>query len=482
MDIQNKTSSITQLFDTVVSGGYCIGCGACAALEGSPINIGLDSFGRLVAQKNVSDGDEALSSLPVADVCPFSNYSKNEDELGKSLFGQNAQYRDKLGYHISTYAGYVKESGFRSQGSSGGMGSWIACTMLAKGMIDGVIHVKQKRPTEDDPRLFYYNISTTAEEVGEGAKSKYYPVELSEVIHFVRNNKRKYLLVGVPCFIKAVRLLSNQDPIIKERVAYCVGLVCGHLKSSKFAEMFSWQCGIAPRNLLSIDFRTKLEGFGANQYGVTVTGYKGGQQVRRVSPPVNTMYGTNWGLGFFKYQACDYCDDVVAETADITIGDAWLPQYVGDGLGTNIIIVRNPLIQSLVEDAERSGKINLDLLSPDDVIESQRAGFYHRREGLAYRLLLKDKQSQWRPRKRVSANSQKLSRKIRRRFRLREIMAEESHIGFKKAVEANNFSVFEAYMAPIVTDYYRQYAAPLWRRIGSDLKKHIKKIFRINIV
>lgn len=57
----------------------------------------------------------------------------------------------------------------------------------------------------------------------------------------------------------------------------------------------------------------------------------------------------NWGLGYFKYNACDYCDDVLAETADATFGDAWIPKYVSDDKGCNVIIIRNQAIQDLFD-------------------------------------------------------------------------------------------------------------------------------------
>src|SRR3546814_3374610 len=39
----------------------------------------------------------------------------------------------------------------------------------------------------------------------------------------------------------------------------------------------------------------------------------------------------DWGAGFFQNSACNFCDDVVAETADISFGDAWLEPYSSDG-------------------------------------------------------------------------------------------------------------------------------------------------------
>jgi coenzyme F420-reducing hydrogenase beta subunit len=40
---------------------------------------------------------------------------------------------------------------------------------------------------------------------------------------------------------------------------------------------------------------------------------------------------------------------VLAETADVTVGDAWLPEYIKDGLGTNIITIRSPEILAIFE-------------------------------------------------------------------------------------------------------------------------------------
>ena len=155
--------------------------------------------------------------------------------------------------------------------------------------------------------------------------------------------------------------------------------------------MFAWQCGIEPGNLIAIDFRKKLPGFDANRYGIEVTGWQDGQVVTRISP-VRDLYGHDWGKGFFKYKACDYCDDVVAETADVVVGDAWLPEYVKNSQGTNVVVVRHPLIRDLIDKGVSTGQINLDCISADEIAKSQKSGLNHRREGLAYRLDLTDRQ------------------------------------------------------------------------------------------
>ena len=77
----------------------------------------------------------------------------------------------------------------------------------------------------------------------------------------------------------------------------------------------------------------------------------------RLSWLVRETPGTNWGLGFFKYEACDYCDDIFAETADIAVGDAWLKDYTQDALGNSVVVVRNDQIRVIMEDGLKSGSV-----------------------------------------------------------------------------------------------------------------------------
>ena len=466
----NRNSlDLKKLFETVVDGDYCVGCGACAAVKGSPVKMKLDQYGKFRVTASL-ENQIAPFDVSVQEVCPFSEESLNENHLGKELYAQNCQYDNNIGYYLSLYAGFASKGNFRQQGSSGGMGTWIISTLLQEDLVDGIIHIHQRQPSADDPRLFHYQISTTVEQVKRAAKSRYYPIELSEVIQLVREKPARYAIVGIPCFIKAVRLLMRQDTVIAERIKFCIGLVCGHLKSIQFAQMLAWQCGIEPKQLQEIDFRKKLSETNANQYGIEVKAFQNGQKITCDSPPVHEMHGTDWGLGYFKYKACDYCDDVVAETADITIGDAWLPRYIKDSQGTNIVVVRHPLLKSLLEKARDSGDLTLDNLSPQEIIRSQDANYRHRRKGLAYRLYLAQKRGEWFPSKRVKP-SMLISPRIKKRQMLRILLAEKSHTAFKEAIEMGQFSVFIEKMNPLVTRYRQTYQYPWWRKTIGNLKR-----------
>lgn len=469
-----ESSSVRSLLDRVIGGGYCVGCGGCAAVPGSPLVMRLDANGQMCASIK-PDATDASPAIDPNLVCPFSDSSVNEDLISTELFGDQTPRHALIGRHLACFAGHVEQGGFRQAGSSGGMGSWILCELLSAGQIDAVINVAQRKPTADDPRLVEFQVCHSAEQVLSSAKSRYHPVEMSGVLQHIREHPGRYAVVGVPCFLKAVRLMARQDKVIAQRVSFCVGLVCGHLKSTGFATLLSWQLGVEPGNVESVDFRYKLPQLPANRYGVKVTGKdKSGQPIAK-SSPVYDLYGTDWGQGLFKYQACDYCDDVLAETADIAVGDAWLPQFVQDSLGTNVVVVRNQQILSLVQKAISEGRLAMSPITADEVAASQRSGLRHRREGLSYRLHLKDRAGQWRPTKRVEARADHLTGSDKKKYAIRVELAAASHVAMAKAVAARDFSLFRKAMDPLLARYQAAMKPTFTQRLRGKVKKLLKQ-------
>ncbi|MFS0750389.1 Coenzyme F420 hydrogenase/dehydrogenase, beta subunit C-terminal domain [Oceanobacillus sp. 1P07AA] len=442
-------NNIEKLMNTVIANDYCIGCGACASIDNSPFEIKFNENGEYKAylKKEFKNNNQINN---VNEVCPFSNDSDNETEIGKNLFEDfEASFNQYTGYYLNNYAGYVKESSYRNNGSSGGMGSWIAAQLMEQNLVDSVIHVRES--TRESEALFEYQVSTNKEEFLTGAKSKYYPIELSQVMDYVKENDGRYAIIGIPCFIKSVRLLSNKNSLIKERIHYCIGLVCGHLKSDFFAKAQGWQIGIHPNNLTSIDFRVKLDGKKANEYGIEAKGVVDNEEVS-LTKARHDLYTTNWGQGHFKYNACEFCDDVLSETADVTVGDAWLPEYKHDSNGTNIVVVRNPDIVDIIEQGIVNQKLQLDRLTADKIYESQAGGFRQRRDGLAYRLYLKDQKKEWRPNKRVKATNNIIKNR-KRVYAKRMELSKESFEAFKYAKEKGSFDFYVSRMEKSIKEY-----------------------------
>lgn len=461
----------------VIEGGYCIGCGACAAVNGSPMRIVMDNERRYIAVTSSAVKDSTVAGS-LGEVCPFSNSSVNEDVISDELFPKTSKHHPLIGYHLETYAGHVVEGEFRANGSSGGMVSWIVNELFDRSMIDGAIHVHSVSG-DIAPPILKYRISRSSEEAKSRAKSSYYPVELSEVLSEIRRAPGRYAIVGIPCFIKAVRLLARQDAVIADRIAFTIGLVCGHLKSARYADFLAWQAGVRPGKLRGIDFRRKVQGMNSNDYGIGfVAEGESGKDYETFLLNRN-IFGASWGYGFFMYQACDFCDDVLAETADITMGDAWLKEYVTDSQGANIVVVRNPALAALIEDGRTRGGLALTNISVEDVIKSQAGCFRQRKDGLAYRLLLKDRAKVWRPRKRVEPAEQHLSPRLRTKYALRARLLHESHRAFAEYADSSDFERVKLALLPLMSAYDKV-DRPAWRRFLSWGKRTLRNLLKLS--
>jgi coenzyme F420-reducing hydrogenase beta subunit len=365
--------------------GLCIGCGSCAAQASShEAKMSFDAYGQL---KPAGDSKwYTYKSEKVNRTCPFSPYAKNENELAAELFPFAKQRDGFIGSFQTAYVGYAAEDDFRLQGSSGGMVSWVAAELMRKGLIDGVAHVVATEDPQKEGRFFRYKISRTEQEIREGARSRYYPVEMSEVLRMIKETPGRYAVVGIPCFIKAIHLLRNEDPVFKERIKYTLGLFCGHMKSARFIESFAWQMNVPVNEVKKVEFRYKDPQRPANWYNAMLT-LKDGTVVNK---DWWHLADGDWGAGYFMNSACNYCDDVVAETADISFGDAWVEPYSSDGKGTNVVVVRSAEVAQIVNEAIAEQRLTLAEVDAAFVAQTQAAGFRQRREGLAYRLTWND--------------------------------------------------------------------------------------------
>lgn len=455
-----SASTFPLQLNRVIDGGFCIGCGICAyATNGALVNR-MNIYGQYEARFVNTQSSELLERADIG--CPFTNRGPDEDVLSKALFSETA-HDERLGYYRSLHAGYVLEKDYRSRGASGGVLSWILAQLLQESLVDGVFHVKPvEKPV--DGILFRYQLSRTVEEVRQGSKSRYYPIELSETLAFIKKTEGRYALVGLPCYLKAVRRLCTIDQQLRERIVFLGGLVCGHLKSKAFADSLGWQVGITPGKLQAIDFRHKLTDRPADAYGVHLRS----ATVDTVRPS-DSFAGTNWGMNFFRYKACDFCDDIFAETGDFAVGDAWLPAYQHDSGGTSILVVRHPKIEAIIRRGIAARHLALQDILPDEIANSQAGALRDRREGLAYRLARYQRHGSWVPTKRFGKNKLTLSRQRRRIYRLRTSLGKQSHELWLRAVKLGDLKLYLQGAGAMNKKIYRAYN-PLLYRIANRLR------------
>ena len=397
----------------VVRSDLCIGCGACVGMVPSAqAQMGWDRHGQLKPR-----GESAREAF--ARICPFSPDAADEDAIAETRFPAAAQTHPLLGRLERAFVGHAAEGDFRHSGSSGGMVSWTAAELLRRGLVDGVAHVALRDPAGG--AYFGYRISRNLDEVRGGAKSRYHPIHLADVIREIGAVPGRYAIVGVPCFIKAVQLLRREDPVLRDRIAFTLGLFCGHMKSRRLVDSFAWQLGAPVEAIEAVDYRLKDASRPANWY----TAHLSLRDGRTLKKDWWHLADGDWGAGFFQNPACNMCDDVVAETADVAFGDAWVEPYSSDGRGTNVVLVRSPMIADLIEQARADGRLALDTVDADFIVQTQAAGFRHRREGLAYRLTWRRKGL--RPRKRVAPEASGLPLRRKLVYHMRAWISRWSH-------------------------------------------------------
>lgn len=430
--------------------GLCIGCGSCVAhLGNGNAEIKFDKYGQL--KPDASKDWMNKKTEVFGSTCPFSPVAIKEDALSALNFPEVKNTDLFIGRFQSAYVGHVAEDEYRINGSSGGMVSWMAAELLKKGLVDGVAHVVAAKDPQQEGRFFHYRISKTIDEVKEGAKSRYYPVELSSVIKNIKQTFGRYAVVGVPCFIKAIQLLRQQDEVLRERIQFTLGLFCGHMKSAGFVESFAWQLKVPVEDIVQVEYRKKDATRPANIYTVQLFMKDGSIKEKDWWH----LADGDWGAGFFMNHACNFCDDVVAETADIAFGDAWVEPYSSDGRGTNVVVTRSPVLESILKEAIVQQRLSLTEVDARFIQQTQAAGLRQRREGLAYRL-------KWvntgnvHPKKRVAPSSAlKPQRKII--YRLRYYIAACSHKMFSLAKRFNKPQLYLGW-AKMMASIYHGYA------------------------
>lgn len=441
----------------MIRSGLCVGCGACVSTEPAA-DMRWDKDGFLKPHGPLgwaSRRDEALARN-----CPFSPRAADETEIARSRFSAARHDDEKIGRFMAAWVGHVAEAPFREQGSSGGMVSWVAAELLRTGAVDGVAHVTTEDPASG--HFFRYCISRSPEEVGRGAKSRYYPVELSGVLREIRAVPGRYAIVGVPCFIKAIHLLRRSDELIRDRVTHTLGLFCGHMKSAHMIESFAWQLSAEMQRVRSLDYRLKDPDRPANWYRTQLELVDG----RTAAGDWWNLADGDWGAGFFQNAACDFCDDVVAETADIAFGDAWVEPYSSDGRGTNVVVARSSEMASLIERGIAQRRLSLSPVDAAFIERTQAAGLRHRRDGLAYRLTWRRRGI--RPHKRVlPAAELPLRRKLV--YRMRAAIARWSHLMFRFARAVNMHRLYLLWARNVL----HLYQALTWSRgrMGSLLDR-----------
>lgn len=430
------------MIDEVVKNNLCIGCGTCAGICPQKIlRIQDNEYGEYIpSEVQVCDSHCGLC----LEVCPFGNNEK-ETQIGAKIYGsiEGMKYLPETGYYLDSYAGYSNE--FRQSSASGGMATWILTKLLKEGIVDYVIC---PTPQKDPEKLFSFKILSDENSIKAASGSAYYPVEMSEVIQKILEIPGSYAITGLPCFIKALRLASQKNRKLRERIVFTIGLVCGQMKSKNYTRYIA---ALAGNNSLdkiqSVYYRGKSSEKPASNFYFQSIDEHGSQHKIFWNEGVSEAWVNRW----FTPNACNYCDDVFAELADVTFMDAWLPEYFKDSRGTNLVLVRSPEVLNIIQKGIEKEEINVSEITVEKVIQSQAGVIELKRKQLSYRLYLAEQKGQKIPEKRVNT-SKEIGNLKKREIKLKAKMQEESKQLFFECCKNHTLDIktFRAGMHPYI--------------------------------
>jgi len=370
---------IPAVIQHVVDQDLCIGCGICvSACPNDALKMEISPTGFWTA----ADAGGCDSDASCLKVCPFAPATEqNQDMYDERVIAETClppskHKNDRIGKYNHLYAGHWKEG--RLNSSSGGVATYLTRSLLKQGIVSHVLSVSESKGEQP----YQYSLISSEEETRSTQKTKYYPVTMADALKQVEQLNGPIAVVGVACFIKAIRLRQNQDENFKKKVVFTIGIICGGVKSEFFTQYLAGRVGIEAADIVEPEYRIKVLDSDAGDYKF---GCKSSNDDKSVKEIRMREVGDMWGSGLFKARACDFCQDVTSELADVSLGDAWIPPYRQEGEGTNIIISRSDLSDRLLNEGKESGELVLDPITMDQVYASQQGSFNHRQDAYQMR-------------------------------------------------------------------------------------------------
>ncbi|HDG7825909.1 Coenzyme F420 hydrogenase/dehydrogenase, beta subunit C-terminal domain [Klebsiella sp. RHBSTW-00484] len=356
----------------IVKNDLCTGCGVCISEDKSGTSsMKWSEDGFLVPDVGLTaDSDEMVK------VCPF-NLSPiyNEDDLASEFIWDANNEDPEIGLYRDLFVGY--SNSYRLTSSSGGIATYMFNVLLSQGYVDNLFIVKEFNGR------YAYQLFNSSEKIKEISKTRYYPVTLESLFSEIDKIDGTVAVSGVACFIKAIRLKQIKEPLYKKKITFLVGIICGGLKSKYYTDFLAQSAGCAKeKEYDSAEYRVKNPDSYALDYKFTCKD-KFGERIHTVEM---RSLGDMWGTGLFKSNACDFCDDVTTELADISLGDAWFSPYDKDGLGNSVIIARTNIALEIIQLGIVSGELNVKQATLSQIKSSQQGSFNHRHKGLYYRI------------------------------------------------------------------------------------------------
>ena len=194
------------LLENSINSRLCCHCGICA---------GVCPTHAIMIEKNALsvDIDKCVDCGLCVNCCPAGGYELSDLTL--------EDIKD-----IPMYSAAAKDKDVSADASSGGFVTQTLLTLLAMGEITKAAVVV----TGDnlDESCAKYVLTDDPAEILRARRSKYTQATINEVIEYIKNHEGRYAIVGVPCQLYGITQAINKNSVLRKRVIYKLGVVCGY--------------------------------------------------------------------------------------------------------------------------------------------------------------------------------------------------------------------------------------------------------------
>jgi coenzyme F420 hydrogenase subunit beta len=249
------------------------------------------------------------------------------------------------------YTAYSQNDDIRLESSSGGFVTQFLIDLLERKVINGAIVCDFS-----EENIFVANavIAKTKKELIQASASKYCPVPMNAILKHVPIGT--FVFVGLPCHIKALKLLQKYDKHLRESIIVSLGLFCNHTPNFKATDYLLHNLNIPKSEVSKIRYR------GGGWPGICKIWLKDGNVIH-----VKNLWQTGFGR-YFIPKSCLNCRDVFSNHADISVGDPWLNELKHEIKGQSIVVIRDDNALKLVTSSQG---LSLQIISYDIVYKSQ---------------------------------------------------------------------------------------------------------------
>lgn len=370
------TLSHWQRFQTdVIQPRNCTHCGACVGLHPDLLTFEDTPVGPLPTLRHpLSQAEDRSLALAWA-VC--SGRGVPYPQLAEYLHGSKPD-NWLLGAYRQVAIGYAAEPTIRRRGASGGVISRVLIHLLETNQIEGAIVLRQGLST---PETATPVIATNRDEVLAAAQSVYAVTPMLTILPEMETFAGRLAFVGLPEQVTALRLLQAAGHPAASKVVFVAGPYTGTNMYSGAVRAFLQMQGVSDRVAI-----TRLQWRAGEWPGYLQVDTADG----RVFKAQKFYY--NYLIPFYISRNCQITPDFTNEATDLSVGDAWSPQFEQQGGGYSVIVARSDRATTILKQMQQAGELVLEDVPVDQALAMHGHMLDFKKRGSFIRLAAQQKQ------------------------------------------------------------------------------------------